>query len=123
MYRLIKTLGLESNYHVLNETEFIVAMHFIVCMTKRGLNALPSTFPAYLFPTLQLSHSNTIFTSTTEQTSRSSSYSSETTTQSKSDQSWGQSPPVGIQKLQNTSSLTELLVTEVSPLSVILMRV
>lgn len=38
----------------MNKTEFVVGMHFIVCMTKRNLAMLPATFPRYLFPTLDL---------------------------------------------------------------------
>lgn len=42
----------------MNKTEFVVGMHFIVCMTKRNLAMLPTTFPRYLFPTLDLQPSS-----------------------------------------------------------------
>jgi D-ribose pyranose/furanose isomerase RbsD len=49
---LIKKAGVYPDPQILHKTEFFVAMHLIVCLTKRGLKKLPSSFPAYLFPTL-----------------------------------------------------------------------
>ncbi|KAG6621354.1 EF-hand domain pair [Phytophthora cinnamomi] len=37
------------------ETAFVMGMHLIVCMTKRGLARIPAAFPSYLFPSLHLS--------------------------------------------------------------------
>lgn len=54
MYALIKSLQLLADPLAVNETEFTMGMHFIVCMTKRSLAKLPPTFPTYLFPTLDL---------------------------------------------------------------------
>ncbi|KAF1319374.1 Ef-hand domain pair, partial [Globisporangium splendens] len=63
MYDLIKSLQLHSDASVMNETEFITGMHFIVCITKRNLAKLPPTFPKYLFPTLDLTPSSATFAS------------------------------------------------------------
>ncbi|DAZ97606.1 TPA: hypothetical protein N0F65_002225 [Lagenidium giganteum] len=54
LWLLIKAKGLSHDADVLTETEFIMAMHLIVCMTKRGLTKLPAQFPDYLFPMLDL---------------------------------------------------------------------
>ncbi|TMW67694.1 hypothetical protein Poli38472_011314 [Pythium oligandrum] len=52
LYALLKTAHIELNVQMVHETEFIMGMHLIVCMTKRGLSALPHSCPTYLFPTL-----------------------------------------------------------------------
>jgi hypothetical protein len=50
---LVKTLQLTPDRAVITRGEFALAMHLIVCRTKRGLSALPLHFPRYLFPQLQ----------------------------------------------------------------------
>lgn len=54
LYERLKELKLLGDPNNMNETEFIMGMHFIVCMTKRNLVKIPPTFPSYLFPTLDL---------------------------------------------------------------------
>uniref|UniRef100_A0AAV1VEA6 Uncharacterized protein n=1 Tax=Peronospora matthiolae TaxID=2874970 RepID=A0AAV1VEA6_9STRA len=54
LYRRIKELQLLRDSDHVNETEFVLGMHFIVCMTKRKLESIPRPFPKYLFPTLDL---------------------------------------------------------------------
>lgn len=49
---LVKTLQLETDRAVVTRGEFAIAMHLIVCRTKRGLAKLPLHFPRYLFPQL-----------------------------------------------------------------------
>ncbi|KAG2519882.1 hypothetical protein BBO99_00003469 [Phytophthora kernoviae] len=54
LYNRLKALQLLRDGDNMNETEFIMGMHFIVCMTKRNLVKIPPKFPNYLFPTLDL---------------------------------------------------------------------
>ncbi|KAG7397194.1 hypothetical protein PHYBOEH_001133 [Phytophthora boehmeriae] len=54
LYNRLKALQLLQDKHHMNETEFVMGMHFIVCMTKRNLVKIPPKFPSYLFPTLDL---------------------------------------------------------------------
>uniref|UniRef100_M4BF39 EH domain-containing protein n=1 Tax=Hyaloperonospora arabidopsidis (strain Emoy2) TaxID=559515 RepID=M4BF39_HYAAE len=54
LYNRIKELQLLRDINHMNETEFVLGMHFIVCMTKRKLETIPRPFPKYLFPTLDL---------------------------------------------------------------------
>ncbi|KAG7382648.1 hypothetical protein PHYPSEUDO_004679 [Phytophthora pseudosyringae] len=54
LYRRLKALQLLRDGDHMNETEFVLGMHFIVCMTKRSLVKIPPKFPSYLFPTLDL---------------------------------------------------------------------
>ncbi|CAI5717202.1 unnamed protein product [Hyaloperonospora brassicae] len=54
LYTRIKELRLLRDMDHLNETEFVLGMHFIVCLTKRKLVEIPRPFPVYLFPTLDL---------------------------------------------------------------------
>ncbi|RMX64364.1 hypothetical protein KXD40_002216 [Peronospora effusa] len=54
LYAQIKEQKLLRDVDHMNETEFVLGMHFIVCMTKRNLVKIPPTFPTYLFPTLDL---------------------------------------------------------------------
>lgn len=55
LYERIKGVGLLADPDRVNATEFTMAMHLIVCMTKRNLVKIPPKFPTYLFPTLDLS--------------------------------------------------------------------
>lgn len=50
---LVKTLQLAPDRAIITRGEFALAMHLIVCRTKRGLSALPLHFPRYLFPQLR----------------------------------------------------------------------
>lgn len=50
----VKSAGVLADPERVAETEFVMAMHLIVCLTKRGLPRVPLPFPAYLFPTLAL---------------------------------------------------------------------
>ncbi|POM60399.1 putative plasma membrane protein [Phytophthora palmivora] len=54
LYSRLKGLQLLRDGDHMNETEFVMGMHFIVCMTKRNLVKIPPNFPIYLFPTLDL---------------------------------------------------------------------
>ncbi|KAI9916925.1 hypothetical protein PsorP6_017139 [Peronosclerospora sorghi] len=54
LYAQIKTLALVQDFKAMSETEFVMAMHLIMCLTKRNLVKLPPKFPTYLFPTLDL---------------------------------------------------------------------
>ncbi|ETI42758.1 hypothetical protein F442_12097 [Phytophthora nicotianae P10297] len=54
LYARLKELQLLRDHDHMNETEFVMGMHFIVCMTKRNLVKIPPKFPNYLFPTLDL---------------------------------------------------------------------
>ncbi|OWZ05995.1 hypothetical protein PHMEG_00021814 [Phytophthora megakarya] len=54
LYSRLKGLRLLQERERVNETEFVMGMHFIVCMTKRNLVKIPPTFPSYLFPSLDL---------------------------------------------------------------------
>lgn len=69
LYASIKTVGVTPDAAFINETQFIMAMHLIVCRTKRGLAQLPSAFPSYLFPTLSLSPVKTVSSSTSSSAS------------------------------------------------------
>ncbi|KAL3672981.1 hypothetical protein V7S43_002278 [Phytophthora oleae] len=52
LYSRLKDLQLLRDRENMNELEFIMGMHFIVCITKRNLVKIPPKFPTYLFPTL-----------------------------------------------------------------------
>ncbi|KAK1940549.1 hypothetical protein P3T76_008000 [Phytophthora citrophthora] len=54
LYSRLKDLQLLRDRDNMNELEFIMGMHFIVCITKRNLVKIPPKFPTYLFPTLDL---------------------------------------------------------------------
>ncbi|EEY60279.1 uncharacterized protein PITG_22394, partial [Phytophthora infestans T30-4] len=54
LYTRLKELHLLRDNAHMNETEFVMGMHFIVCMTKRNLVKIPPKFPGYLFPSLDL---------------------------------------------------------------------
>ncbi|KAL4093686.1 hypothetical protein PRIC1_011118 [Phytophthora ramorum] len=54
LYARLKALQLLRDPNRMNETEFVMGMHFIVCLTKRNLVQIPPIFPSYLFPTLDL---------------------------------------------------------------------
>ncbi|KAF1787082.1 hypothetical protein GQ600_13081 [Phytophthora cactorum] len=54
LYARLKEQQLLRDHDHMNETEFAMGMHFIVCMTKRNLVKIPPKFPSYLFPTLDL---------------------------------------------------------------------
>lgn len=54
LYERIKGVGLLPGPERVNATEFTMAMHLIVCITKRSLVRVPPKFPTYLFPTLDL---------------------------------------------------------------------
>ncbi|CAI5713077.1 unnamed protein product [Peronospora destructor] len=58
LYTQIKEQKLLRDVDYMNETEFVLGMHFIVCMTKRNLVKIPPKFPTYLFPTLDLTPEN-----------------------------------------------------------------
>ncbi|RLN92775.1 hypothetical protein BBJ28_00011948 [Nothophytophthora sp. Chile5] len=59
LYDRIKALKLQAEPEQVGETEFVIGMHLIVCMTKRNLVKIPPTFPTYLFPTLDLTPEST----------------------------------------------------------------
>ena len=48
----IWTLADQDRDNQLSQQEFIIAMHLIICMSKRGMDTLPDTLPKDLFPTL-----------------------------------------------------------------------
>ncbi|KAE9007994.1 hypothetical protein PR003_g16359 [Phytophthora rubi] len=54
LYARLKALRLLPDSERVGETEFVMGMHLIVCMTKRGLARIPAAFPTSLFPTLDL---------------------------------------------------------------------
>lgn len=54
LYARLKALRLLPGSERVGETEFVMGMHLIVCMTKRGLARIPAAFPTSLFPTLDL---------------------------------------------------------------------
>ncbi|KAG6955037.1 hypothetical protein JG688_00012066 [Phytophthora aleatoria] len=54
LYARLKEQQLLRDHDHMNEMEFAMGMHFIVCMTKRNLVKIPPKFPSYLFPTLDL---------------------------------------------------------------------
>ncbi|KAJ0398987.1 hypothetical protein P43SY_003592 [Pythium insidiosum] len=54
LVELIRSLHLQPDASLFNETEFVLGMHLIVCRTKRGLDDLPAVFPTHLFPSLAL---------------------------------------------------------------------
>ncbi|TDH69107.1 hypothetical protein CCR75_009149 [Bremia lactucae] len=54
LYARIKEQHLLRDKDRMNETEFVMGMHLIVCITKRNLVSIPPTFPSYLFPLLNL---------------------------------------------------------------------
>jgi hypothetical protein len=52
---LVQSLALHGDTATrVNRCEFAIAMHLIVCRTKRGLAKLPLEFPTYLFPQLSV---------------------------------------------------------------------
>lgn len=52
---LVQTLSLHADARArVHRCEFALAMHLIVCRTKRGLAKLPLEFPTELFPQLQV---------------------------------------------------------------------
>ncbi|RLN32468.1 hypothetical protein BBJ28_00007834 [Nothophytophthora sp. Chile5] len=59
LYDRIKALKLQAEPEQVGETEFVIGMHLIVCMTKRNLVKIPPTFPTYIFPTLDLTPERT----------------------------------------------------------------
>lgn len=126
LYERLKELKLLGDPDNMNETEFIMGMHFIVCMTKRNLVKIPPTFPSYLFPTLDLTperrpsvhiagpsvHNDDAFGFGSELQSDTSKASRDTPLVPSSTASFTATSSAPRAPLQDAKSLNELLSTE-----------